>query len=449
MNYQTIFLICLFLILIQLLQFFGQKKQQNLRRAKQSASKTPKHQIMRPKTEKDCPQCRASLAADPAPVPCSHTPIPWSQVKSKRGRKKKISTQHYFCSNETCTYYQITDEAIHALVGDGEHGTYEDIQDFLCQACKKKFTCRKHTVLYQLKTPSKFVSLSLKMTSLGMDPSAVEETLEIRESTIRTWLARSGAHSRKLHDRFFVALDLTHLQLDELWADVKQAGQDVWVWTVCDAKTKLIPVVQLGPRTLEMAYRVVHELKSRLKEACHPVFSSDGLKHYFSALTAHFGEWVQGEGESKPSWMVLADFAYAQVVKTQRRFRLVSVETRLVWGLPTDYFSRLKNAGLSGRINTSYVERANLTLRQCVSKLTRRTWSKGQFSTELGEHIFWWLAYYHFVRNHEGLRVRLSQPIKRKGRQQPIRYRKMTPAMAAGLTRHRWSVLELISYPLL
>ena len=283
----------------------------------------------------------------------------------------------------------------------------------------------------------------------GMDPSAVEETLEIRESTIRTWLARSGAHSSKLHDRFFVSLDLTHLQLDELWADVKQSGQDVWVWTVCDAKTKLIPVVQLGPRTLEMAYRVVHELKSRLKAACHPVFSSDGLKHYFSALTAHFGEWVQVEGESKPGWMVLADFAYAQVVKTQRKFRLVSVETRLVWGLPTDYFSRLKNAGLSGRINTSYVERANLTLRQCVSKLTRRTWSKGQFSTELGEHIFWWLAYYHFVRNHEGLRVKLAQPIKRKGRQQPIRYRRMTPAMAAGLTTHRWSVLELISYPLL
>jgi len=148
------------------------------------------------------------------------------------------------------------------------------------------------------------------------------------------------------------------------------------------------------------------------------------------------------EGESKPSWMMLSDFVYAQVIKTQRRFRLVSVETRFVWGLPAEYFSRLKAAGLSGRINTSFVERANLTIRQSV-------WSTAQFSTELSEHVFWWLAYYHFARNHESLRMKLSQPVHRKGRQQPTRYRKMTPAVAAGLARQRWSVLEWISYPLL
>lgn len=271
-----------------------------------------------------------------------------------------------------------------------------------------------------------------------MDPSALEEALEISESTLRTWLARSGAHGRKLHQRFFTNLDLVHLQLDELWADVKQSRQDIWVWTICDARTKLIPVVQLGPRTLEMAYGVVHELKSRLKVGCVPVFSSDGLKHYFCALTAHLGKWVNLEGESKPSWMVLSDFVYAQVLKTQRRFRLVSVEARLVWGMPSEYFSRLKSARLSGRINTSYVERANLTIRQGVAKLTRRTWSKARFSMELGEHIFWWLAYYHFARNYEGLRVKLSQTDQaQRQAAQPIRYRKMTPSMTVGLTRHR------------
>ena len=69
-------------------------------------------------------------------------------------------------------------------------------------ACQKKFTCQKHSVLYRLKTHSKIVSISLKLLSLGMDPSALEEALEIRESTLRTWLARSGAHGRKLHQRF-------------------------------------------------------------------------------------------------------------------------------------------------------------------------------------------------------------------------------------------------------
>lgn len=87
---------------------------------------------------------------------------------------------------------------------------------------------------------------------------------------------------------------------------------------------------------------------------------------------------------------MLSDFVYAQVIKTQRRFRLVKVESRFVWGLPPEYFYRLKAAGLSGRINTSFVERANLTIRQIVSKFTRRTWSTAEFSTELSEHIFWW-----------------------------------------------------------
>lgn len=55
---------------------------------------------------------------------------------------------------------------------------------------------------------------------------------------------------------------------------------------------------------------------------------------------------------------------------------------------------------------------------------------------------------HHFARNHESLRVKLEKPVQRKGQQKPIQYRKMTPALAAGLTTRRWSVMQLISYPL-
>ena len=99
------------------------------------------------------------------------------------------------------------------------------------------------------------------------------------------------------------------MQLDELWANVKQTQHDIWVWVAMDAKRKIIPVLQLGARTQEMAYAVVHELKSKLKDGNVPVFSTDGMmKHYFYALRAHFGEWVSVEGEKKPVWMMLTDF---------------------------------------------------------------------------------------------------------------------------------------------
>jgi len=144
--------------------------------------------------------------------------------------------------------------------------------------------------------------------------------------------------------------------------------------------------------------------------------ASTGLKHYYYALTAHYGEWVVREGEKKAVWLVMSEFLYAQVIKQQRRFQLVSVERRLLWGSAEEYRSRLKSNGLSGNINTSFVERANLTIRQSVSKLTRRTCGPSHLTSELEDQLYWWLAAsrYHFVRSHESLRVRLPEPLRRK-----------------------------------
>ena len=66
----------------------------------------------------------------------------------------------------------------------------------------------------------------------------------------------------------------------------------------------------------------------------------------------------------------------------------------------------------------------------------------------LREHIEWWRGYYHFIRPHESLREELSQPRERGEQRIPQRYRQRTPAMAAGITGHRWSVREFLSFPL-
>jgi transposase InsO family protein len=126
----------------------------------------------------------------------------------------------------------------------------------------------------------------------------------------------------------------------------------------------------------------------------------------------------------------------------------VEVERRMLVGEAAAYRKRLCQAGLSGRINTSYVERLNLTIRQCVSKLTRCTWGPAKFTPALMEHLEWWRAYYHFVRPYESLEEELTNPIRRKGKQQPRKYRKRTPAMMAGQTDRRWTVKELLLYPL-
>ena len=181
--------------------------------------------------------------------------------KGRGGPQKIISTQGYFCPNPECEYFCISDENIHALVGYGNHGKQELIQDFKCQACRKKFTSRKNTVLYRLKTQSWLIEKILWLLALGVDPSVLEEVFNVSEITIRTWLCRSGIQGKKLHERYMLELDLIHVQLDELWANMKRSNQDMWVWVVSDATTKIVPVIQVGARTQEMAYKIVHELK--------------------------------------------------------------------------------------------------------------------------------------------------------------------------------------------
>jgi hypothetical protein len=215
-----------------------------------------------------------------------------------------------------------------------------------------------------------------------------------------------------------------------------------------DPLTKIIPVLRLGARTQDAAHAVIHELHGRLAPACLPVFTSDGLNYYFYALTAHFGQWVASGGRRARRWQVAAELIYGQVKKRYRRRRLVWVSYMLRCGTREALRSALCGLGLSGKLNTAFVERVNLTLRQNVAALIRRTWSTVQAAPQLLVHLEWWRAYYHFVRPHQSLRQALAHPIDRGGKRQPRRYRQRTPAMAAGVTSRRWTVGDLLAWPL-
>jgi transposase InsO family protein len=91
----------------------------------------------------------------------------------------------------------------------------------------------------------------------------------------------------------------------------------------------------------------------------------------------------------------------------------------------------LQGLGLSGRLNTAFIERVNLTVRHGVVALAPRTWATAQQSSQLLAHLERWRAYYHFVRPHASLRVALVQPRERGGKLVAQRYWQCTPAMAS------------------
>ena len=186
--------------------------------------------------------------------------------------------------------------------------------------------------------------------------------------------------------------------------------------------------------------------------ACHEEGDpySDGLNVYFYALTAHFGHWLQvsRRGRNVRQWQVAAGLIYGQVKKSYRRRKLVRVTPVMRLGTSAALTATLQGLGLSGWLNTAFIERVNLTVRHGVAALARRTWATAKLAPQLLAHLEWWRASYHFVRPHEALRIALGQPRERGGKLVAQHYRRRTPAMAAGRSNRPWSTREVLRYPL-
>jgi IS1 family transposase len=253
-----------------------------------------------------------------------------------------------------------------------------------------------------------------------------------------------------LHEHCFRNLHLPHLQLDELRTKLRSSQQVLWLWLAIDPLTKILPVLYLGPRTQHAAHMLIHSLRQLLVPGCLPLFTSDGLNVYFYALTAHFGYWLEvgRRGRKVLRWQVAEDLIYGQVKKSYRRRKLVRVTHVMRLGTSAALTAALQGLGLSGRLNTAFIERVNLTVRHGVAALARRTWATSQQTSQLLAHLEWWRAYYHFVRPHQSLRVALVQPQERGGKLVAQRYRQRTPAMAAGRTNRRWTAREVLTCPL-
>jgi IS1 family transposase len=259
-------------------------------------------------------------------------------------------------------------------------------------------------------------------------------------------------------------LPVTECQLDELWSFVHTKEQnlhaaklfcetygDAWVWVAFAPVWRLVLAFVVGKRTQASANllleRVVH-----VTDAQVPFFTSDQLAEYRTALLHSYGQWYQPvrQGTRGPHpqqrRVPRPDLLYAQVVKQRERGQVVAVSSKVVFGDADTVKQRLARSSVSTSINTSFVERENLTLRQQNRRLTRKTNAYSKELPWLEKHLWLSLAYYHLVLPHESLRTQLSEPVPTRGTGTPRRWQLVTPAMAAGLTDHIWTTAELLSY---
>ena len=217
-----------------------------------------------------------------------------------------------------------------------------------------------------------------------------------------------------------------------------------------DPQSKLLVVVEVGNRTLALAPRVVHQVTEVLAPGGVPLLLTDGFKEYRTAILAHFGYWLQPERRQergpmpKPRWLPLPELLYAQVVKSYRRRRLVGVKHRVVFGTRLAIEQVLAACGWT--INTAFIERLNLDLRQCVAAIGRRVNTLCQGEAGLRDQLALFQVYHNFVVPHASLRQPWLIPEATNGCGSAKLWRPCTPAMAAGLTDHVWSLKDVLFY---
>src|SRR2546428_5464810 len=182
-----------------------------------------------------------------------------------------------------------------------------------------------------------------------------------------------------------------------------------------DPVTTLLLAIDVGERTFAMAEGVVHQVAQVLAPDCVPLFLTDGFREYLTALLTHYGYWVQPARRQapgpapKPRWMPLPQLLYAQVVKTVRRRRLVRVKHRVVFGTLETVNAVL--APLGWHINTAFIERLNLTIRQHVAAVGRRVSTLCKHDAGLRQQLALYHVYHNFCLPHASLR----QPLPTQG----------------------------------
>jgi IS1 family transposase len=404
-----------------------------------------------------CALCARDTASPKAPPP-----VPPAPMAPTNRRPREIDTSQHFCPHAGCDYRGWLGLGNLRANGHPSGGRW---RQFHCTSCKGYFLETHGTIFHGKHAEVERIVRVLACLAEGLGIRATARVFEIDANTVLHWLVEAAEQLRAFAAYFLCNLHLEQLQLDELYAvlrDLKTGAisddeaikrlerSPYWVWTAMDPTSKLLVVVEVGSRTLAMAQRVVHQVTEVLAPGCVPLFLTDGLKDYATALLTHFGQWMhparrQERGPMpKPRWIPLPALRYAQVVQSYRRRRLVGVTHRVVFGTRLAIEQILAQCGWT--INTAFVERLNLDVRQRVAAIGRRVNTLCQGEAGVRDQLVLFQVYHNFVLPHASLRQALDEPIPTPRMGSARLWRPYTPAMAAGLTDHIWSLKEVLFY---
>lgn len=393
-----------------------------------------------------CAQCETEEPNDP-----SFRGEPPPRLEPKRGRKRCVRTGHHYCPYQNCRYYGWL--GLGNISSNGHPNGGRNRQLYCC-VCERYFAETKGTLFYGKRYRPQDIEQALTALAEGLGIRAVGRVFKVAPDTVLDWLLEAGTHLAAFSDYLVRELAVEQVQLDELFGLIRALKQGEmerqeaierldrpWLWAAIDPVSKFWLATALGPRTTALAQRLVHQVVKRLKVDQVPLFMTDGCGVYEPALLAHYGQWrapEPGSGQRKARWWPRPELQYVQVIKKRARRRLVSVTKRVVFG--SRDLIRQQLAAHGWQINTAFIERLNLSIRQHVPGLGRRVNTLALSSDGLAQQVGLFQVYYNFCLPHASLKMALENECSRK------KWQPRSPAMAIGLTDHLWSLGEVLAF---
>src|SRR6187402_3372649 len=293
--------------------------------------------------------------------------------------------------------------------------------------------------MYRLHKPVELMVVVLTLLSHGCPTQAIVAAFGLDERTVARWLGEAGRHCQRIHEHLVEQgqLDLQHVQADELW--VKQVGGKVWMALALAVPTRLwLGGVISQHRDLPLIIRLVQRVRAcALSPAI--LVCVDGLASYVTACWKVFRQPIRTGRRGRPRLVLPDGFQFAQVVKPSTKRHVVGVTRRVVRGTLDGIEAVLTATATGTVINTAYIERLNATFRAHLAPLTRR--GRALARTEAALTAGMWLVgtAYNFCWPHDSLRQLAPPGATRK-------WHERTPAMAAGLADHPWTIGELLRF---
>jgi transposase-like protein len=309
---------------------------------------------------------------------------------------------------------------------------------YRCATCGKTFAATTGTAFYRLHHPLEVMVLVVTLLCHGCPLQAIVAAFRLDERTVTAWLHRAGTHCLRVHCALVQTqqVELGQVQADEIC--VKVCRGRIWQAMALAIPSRLwlggeLSATRDGALVTALLRRVAACAASTALLVC-----VDGFSAYVGAVRTVFRVAVYTGRRGRPRLTLPDTVLLAQVVKSHQGRRLVDVTRRVVFGAEEAVTRAIARTRGGTQINTAYIERLNATFRAALAPLTRRG-RRLAHGTALLQSGMWLVGtVYNFCWAHQSLRLRAIGS--------GHKWQERTPAMAAGLADHVWTVEEVLHY---